>query len=217
MRLKRLRRAWSRGAGAAAAVIVDRVRDAWEDCRLGIWTAGLIPIETLVQAWEGCHDYAPTSFRAFRAFMQAVPIERGRDVFVDIGCGKGRVLVMAAQYPFRRVIGIELSPELASMAAVNVARVKRRCDDVTVWTGQASDFSFPDNASVVYFFNPFHGIELERVLDRLRQSIQAAPRLVRVVFNNPTHLLRQRHRYPWLVERARFVFEHDCVVYEAQP
>jgi SAM-dependent methyltransferase len=135
MRLKRLRRAWAKGARPAAAVIVDRARDAWHDCRLGIWTAGLIPIETLVEVWEGCHDYAPTSFRAFRAFMQSVPVEPDRDVFVDVGCGKGRVLVMAAQFPFRRVIGVEVSPTLAAAAAANVARVRRRCDDVTVWTG----------------------------------------------------------------------------------
>jgi trans-aconitate methyltransferase len=215
MRLKRLRRAWSKGAGAAAAVIVDRVRDAWEDCRLGIRTAGLIPIETLVGTWDDCHDYAPTSFRAFRAFMDVVHVESGRDVFVDVGCGKGRVLVMAAQYPFRRIIGIEMSPALAAMASANVSRVRRRCHDVAVWTGRASQFSFPDDASIVYFFNPFHGAELERVLDRLRQSVLAAPRRLQVVFNNPVHLVKELHRHPWLAERTRFAFEHDCVIFEA--
>jgi hypothetical protein len=67
---------------------------------------------------------------------------------------------------------------------------------------------------VVYFFNPFHGVELEQVLDRLRQSIEAAPRRVSIVFNNPVHLVTQLHRHHWLSERARFAFEHDCVIYE---
>jgi SAM-dependent methyltransferase len=216
MRLKRLQLAWSKGAAAAVALLIDRVRDACEDCRFGIRTAGLIPIETLVQDWHGCHDYAPTSFRAFRAFMSAVPIQPGLDVFVDIGCGKGRVLVLAAQYPFRRVIGVEIAQALATVAARHVARVRHRaCTDVTVWNGPASEFPIPGDATIVYLFNPFHGRELVHVLEKLQRSLEASPRRLHVIFNNPPHLRKELASYPWLRARRQFSFEHECVIYEA--
>ena len=216
MRLKRLRRACSKGPRAAAALLVDRIRDAYEDCVHGMWTAGLIPIETLVPDWQGLHDYAPTSFRAFRAFMSAVPIEAGRDVFVDIGCGKGRVLILAAQYPFRRIIGVEIARPLAAAAVRHVARMRRAaCGDVTVWNGRASQFPIPRDATVLYLFNPFHGRELRDVLERLRRSLEASPRRVHLIVNNPVHLWKELHAFPWLRARREFSFEHVCVIYEA--
>lgn len=216
MRLKRLRHAWSKGPRTAVAVVIDRVRDACQDCAHAMWTGGLIPIETLVPDWHGFHDYAPTSYHAFRAFMSAVPIEAGRDVFVDIGCGKGRVLILAAQYPFRRIIGVEIARPLAMAAARHVARMRRKvCADVGVWTGRASEYPIPGDASVIYLFNPFHGRELTDLLQRLRCSLEASPRRLHVIFNNPVHLWKELHAHPWLHERHQFSFEHVCVIYEA--
>jgi SAM-dependent methyltransferase len=216
MRLTRLRRAWAKGPRAAAAVLIDRVRDACEDCARGMWTGGLIPIETLVPDWHGFHDYAPTSFRAFRALMSAVPIEAGRDVFVDIGCGKGRVLILAAQYPFRRVIGVEIARPLALAAVRHVAGMRRTvCTNVTVWNGRASQFPIPGDATVLYLFNPFHGRELTEVLQRVRRSLEASPRRLHLIVNNPVHLWKELHAFPWLRPCREFSFEHVCVIYEA--
>src|SRR5579864_6881023 len=110
--MKRLYNAFRKSPWLACKVVVDRAADWVEERRLNVHTAGLIPIETLMENWEGNHDYAPTSIRAFRVFLEHVDISPANDVLVDYGSGKGRVLVLAAHYPFRRVIGVEVAPAM---------------------------------------------------------------------------------------------------------
>ena len=74
----------------------------------------------------------------------------------------------------------------------------------------------PPDASVVYLYNPFHGRVLRGVLAGLRASLDAHPRRLRLVYNNPVHFLRIASEYPWLVERRRLAFEHACIVYDAR-
>jgi cyclopropane fatty-acyl-phospholipid synthase-like methyltransferase len=57
---------------------------------------------------EGYQMCASTDYRSFRRVMRHIGV-REQDVFLDYGSGLGRVLLMAAQYPFRRVLGVELS------------------------------------------------------------------------------------------------------------
>lgn len=215
--MKRFYKALKKSPLLAAKVAVDRVADYVQERRLGIRSGGLIPIETLMEDWEGNHDYAPTSIRAFRAFIGSVEIEAGRDVFVDYGCGMGRVLALAAEYPFRRVIGVEVSQKLAAAARRNLDnyRGERRCHDIEIWCGSAEDFELPADASVLYFANPFHGRVLVEVFERVRRSLEARPRRLRVIYNNPVHFLKLEGDYPWLEAKRRFSFEHDCIIYES--
>jgi SAM-dependent methyltransferase len=201
----------------AGRVVAGRVVDFWHERRLGIRSIGLVPIETLIDDYTDCHDYFPTSFAGFRTAMSEVAVSPG-EVFIDYGSGKGRALIMAAQYPFRRIVGVEISPELNAVARSNLDRCKGRlrCRDIELWTGSAADFPVPPDASVVYLYNPFHGQVLRAVLMNLRASLDASPRRLRLVYNNPVHFLRIASEYPWLVERRRFQLEHDCIVFDAR-
>jgi SAM-dependent methyltransferase len=216
MKLKRFHKALQKSPQLAAKVLIDRVADRIQEQRLGIRSSGFIPIETLIKDWNGYHDYAPTSIHSFRAFMRAAEIVEGRDVFVDYGCGMGRTLVLASEYPFRKCIGVEISKTLAAIARENLAkhRGRRQCHDIQVWCGSAEHFELPCDASVLYFFNPFHGTPLTGVFDRIDQSLAACPRRIQIIFNNPVHFLPIAHRYSWLVAKQSFSFEHDCIVYE---
>ena len=60
-------------------------------------------------------DYSATKPRVFARFMKLVPLLPA-SVFVDFGCGKGRVMLLAARHGFKRVIGVEFSPELCQAA-----------------------------------------------------------------------------------------------------
>lgn len=216
--MKRILKAWREGGMAHAARVVGfRAADLWHERRLGIRSTGLVPIETLIDDYTDCHDYFPTTFGGFRAAMREVGVEPG-EVFVDYGSGKGRVLIMAAEYPFRRIVGVEISPELHAVARVNLARCadRLRCQDIELWTGSAADFPVPTDASVVYLYNPFHGRVLRTVLAGLRASLDAHPRRLRLVYNNPVHFLRIASEYPWLVERRRLAFEHACIIFDAR-
>lgn len=215
--MKRIYKAFRKSPVLGLKVMVDRVADWMEEHRLGIDTQGLIPIETLLENWAGNHDYAPTSMRAFRAFMVKIALRKDEDVFLDYGCGKGRAIIMAAQYPFRRVVGVEIALPLAEAARRNVRIVSKKmaCKRIEVHCGSADQMEVPPDVSVVYFYNPFHGFVLGRVLANLRASLERTPRRMRVIYNNPTHFKKISHQYPWLVARHHFSLEHECIIYES--
>ena len=86
------------------------------------------------------------------------------DTFVDFGCGKGRVVHQAARRPFRRVIGVEISPVLAEIARTNLAarRHQHRCRNVEIVVSDVMEFRVPDDLTIGYLFHPFRGETFER-------------------------------------------------------
>jgi trans-aconitate methyltransferase len=220
MRLERLGAAWRRGGiRLVSAIIWERLVDRLQDRRLGVSTAGLVPIETLIAEWQGCHDYWPTSRHMFKALIRHVPIVPGRSIFIDYGSGKGRVLLLAACLPVSKVIGVESAPALNVAARANIeqARAKLACRDIAIWEGDAACFPVPNEADILYFYNPFHGETLSAVLERIKASALAAPRPIHVVFNNTRHLRMIEAAHPWLVAILRITHEHECAVYAVQP
>jgi hypothetical protein len=161
------------------------------DRRLGVNTRGYSDLR-----------YEPTPADVFREMIVKIPFDPRDFVFVDFGSGKGKVLMLAAHYPFRRVVGVELWEDLHRIALENLASFRERADcaaDVTSLRMNAADFSLPDVPLVLYFFNPFPEAVLTRVLSNLGESLARAPRRVYVLFYAPV-----RRGAPW--DRRR-VFE----------
>jgi SAM-dependent methyltransferase/uncharacterized membrane protein YphA (DoxX/SURF4 family) len=109
------------------------------------------------------------------------------DVFVDFGCGKGRVLCEAARRPFARVVGVDISQPLVEAAQANVERSRRRfkCQNVELLTADATEWDIPDDMTVGYLYHPFAGAAFNRVIDNVVQSIVRNPRRVRLVYVGP--------------------------------
>jgi len=107
--------------------------------------------------------------------------------FIDIGSGKGRALLMAADYPFRRILGIELLPELHRAAKENVGKYKsdsQQCFVIDCLVGDGSEFAFPPEPTVLYLFNPLPESGLARMIANLEQSLREHPRAVFVLYHN---------------------------------
>jgi SAM-dependent methyltransferase len=132
--------------------------------------------------------YQPTDPAAFREMMAALPIRFDQFTFVDLGSGKGRTLLLASEYPFHRIVGVEILPELHQIAQANLARYKResqKCFALEAVCGDATDFSFPAEPLVLYLFNPLPESSLRRVMVSLERSLSAQPRPVYVLYHNP--------------------------------
>jgi hypothetical protein len=137
--------------------------------------------------------YQPTDPALFRemlgSLMQAGPnINFKEFTFIDIGSGKGRALLMAADYPFRRILGIELLPELHSVAKANISKYKsdsQQCFVIDCLLGDAREFAFPPDPTVLYLFNPLPESGLVMLISHLKQSLQEHPRRVFVLYHNP--------------------------------
>lgn len=202
---------------AFARKVFDRVDDLAHDRWHGVDTGGYASTADLgTDARESVH-YATMPWRRVRSALARVPLDERERVLLDYGCGRGRVLVAAAARPYRRVIGVELS-RLADDAHANLAAMRgRRTQDVRVERGDAGAFVVPDDVNLVYFYNPFRGTVLDRVIAQLHASLQRAPRTLYVVYFNHDHFDRQLGDASWLRRRETRMATADTsfALYEA--
>jgi SAM-dependent methyltransferase len=132
--------------------------------------------------------YQATDPALFREMMASLPIEFDPFTFVDLGSGKGRTLLMASEYPFRRIVGVELIAELHRAAEENIRvyhSATQRCTQIETLLGDAREFEFPEEPLVLYLFNPLPERALSEVLQRLEKSLARVPRPVWIVYHNP--------------------------------
>jgi hypothetical protein len=105
--------------------------------------------------------------------------------FIDLGSGKGRVLLMASAFPFKRIIGVEFMPELHRAAQKNISGLasdRQQCRPIESICMDARDFQFPDGPLVVYLFNPFSESTFALILENLRRSIEGSARPVYIAY-----------------------------------
>ena len=171
------------------------------DQKYGTDTGGYLSPEELVKGRANdAHNYgysaiAPSVFReACRRWRETLPAVSGRMEaysFVDVGAGKGRVLLLAAELPFRKIIGVEISEELAGIAQSNAARwsrVARPKAKIRIVNGDAAKFPWPRTPLLVYLYNPFACTLVAQMAERLAAAAAAAsgPGLVDLLYVNPT-------------------------------
>ncbi len=136
--------------------------------------------------------YQPTEPALFdemlQALEQALHLNFADFTFLDLGSGKGRTLLMASDYPFRRIVGVELLPSLHDIAGENLRCYKsesQKCYALEAVCADATAVPFPDVPLVVFLFNPFPEAGLRRVITNLERSLRARPRPICVLYHNP--------------------------------
>lgn len=147
--------------------------------------------------------YAAVPYRRFRQLLRMAQLAMSQDVFLDFGAGKGRILLAAANLGFRRVVGVEVSSELASIARRNV----RGRANIEIVEADAAAFPIPTDAGVFFFYNPFFGTVLDRVLENIRLSVKDQPRrvsLLCVVPTVPSRFEWQMRQCEWLRVESTF-------------
>ena len=113
-----------------------------------------------------------------------MPLAPEGTTLVDIGAGLGRVVLHAARRPYRRIVGVEISPALYEVANDNLAAYRGpiACRDMRLVRADAAAFTFPRGDLVVYLYNPFRVQILGPLLDRLCMD---AKREVCLVYHTP--------------------------------
>lgn len=160
------------------------------DRRHKIDTEAMIPVADLGFRAGTANHYEATPTRHVRKILPRLNLN-ANDVLVDFGSGKGRVLLEAARYKIAKVIGVELSPQLAALCEANIAAMRPhlKCGEARVAVCNAAEWAVPDEATVVFFFNPFPEAVFKEVVDRIRESLARRPRMIRGAFYN----LKYRH------------------------
>ena len=154
----------------------------WRDRLLGLFHSPYQPTEPAL-----FHEMLASLMRA-SATLSSARLDFCEFTFIDIGSGKGRVLLMAADYPFRRILGIELLPDLHRVAMENIGKYKsdsQQCSVIDCLLGDACEFVFPPQPTVLYLFNPLPESGLARMISNLEQSLREYPRPLFVLYHNP--------------------------------
>ena len=132
--------------------------------------------------------YQPIEPELFREILNSLEIDFSQFTFVDIGSGKGRALLMASEYPFQRVLGVELLPELNLIAQKNIGKFAGRnlqCGPIETVCGDAAEYVFPAGPLVILLNNPLPEGGLRKLVGNLEGSVREEPRAVFVIYANP--------------------------------
>jgi SAM-dependent methyltransferase len=101
--------------------------------------------------------------------------------FVDLGCGKGRALLLAEEYDFKRIVGVDFAAHFTQIASRNAAIVGSA--NITVVHGDVREFDFPAGRLVVFLYNPFSAKMTRSVMQRLISH----PDTFYIAYLNPLH------------------------------
>lgn len=175
-----------------AYAFIRETRSRAYDWRHGVDTCGFVTLDDVsVVGSSGNHGrpYAPTNPKFLLTILSGLDIDYTRFQFIDVGSGKGRALLIASEFPFRRVTGVEFVTELHKIAVENVVRFRgatQRCRDIVCLNQDAAEFEFPPEPTVVFMANPFGPGLFGPVMKRLQASLEKHPRQFVLLYEYPT-------------------------------
>ena len=154
--------------------------------------------------WRHGFRYQRSSADRFRCLVDALSIAHRDYLFVDFGSGKGLILLLAAEYPFRKIIGVEYCSSLHAAAEKNLASYRsptQKCHDLVSVCADAITFRLPEGPAVLYFACPFDAVVLDPVVANVRQALAKSTGKSYVLYYNALYAdVFQKHGF---VEIAR--------------
>ena len=132
--------------------------------------------------------YMPASYPLLEAVFNELPAS-SRHHFLDIGCGKGRAMCVAAHHGYHQVTGIDFSTEFCLKAEENLLRTRQQFPSLTfeVLVQEASRYRVPEDVNCIFFFNPFDRHIMHLVTNNILDSYRASPRVIHVIYLNPLY------------------------------
>ena len=173
------------------------------DLYLGTSTTGLqLTDSDFFHTGSDYWPYAGCQWPALRHALNKLNPTRS-DVFVDLGAGKGKALLVAARLPYSRAVGVELDAEIAACAKRNLERARRKLKAPIVDSdiGNVLEWPIPDDASTIFMYNPFFGHTFRQVLSKVFDSYDRNPRRLHIIYEHPWE-------HDWLVSTGRVVVEN---------
>jgi SAM-dependent methyltransferase len=167
------------------------------DLRNGLDTGGYISARDLVTGHAhdayvtGYSAVAPSVFRQIcRRWIDTLASRSRVEAysFVDVGAGKGRAVLLASEHPFRKIIGVELSKELAQIAGHNIEKWKKDRHTrapMRIVHQDVTEFRWPRTPLLVYLYNPFERELIEELIDQLRRAAKVGSHCIDVLYLNP--------------------------------
>lgn len=133
--------------------------------------------------------YMPVNYYVLEHLMQEIVKYGGNKTFLDIGCGKGRVMIVAADYGFEQITGIDFSKKFCEETdtTIHLYSQKNPAVHFTIINCDALGFEIPKEITTIFLFNPFDEVIMSSVVSHIIRSQQHDPRTIWVMYANPQH------------------------------
>ncbi|MDP9039664.1 MAG: hypothetical protein M3O02_10395, partial [Acidobacteriota bacterium] len=142
--------------------------------------------------WGTAPSLLQGSLARWQATLADTPYLPSDYTFLDLGCGKGRALMLASELPFARILGVELDPALVAIARRNLALWARTPHPATILQVLHADallVPLPETPLLLYLFNPFGEPIVRALADRLAALLPARRHPVDILYTRPEHIL----------------------------
>jgi SAM-dependent methyltransferase len=210
-----------KGVIGVADFAVSFVSDYLFDFRYGTTTGGWIPpfqLQINSSNIEHSVRYQATKTRPFRKLLKRLSFPKN-SVFVDVGAGTGKALLIASRYGFERLSGIEFAHDLCRIARTNVAAYRQRsgCDNVfEIIESDVVEYDIRGDENVFYLYNPFDEVVLRQFLNNIKKSVDEYPRKVWLIYHIPRHSNAVEDHGLFAKRTEYFVGGTEFVVYESE-
>lgn len=133
--------------------------------------------------------YQGTNYFLIEKAFSFLKKENANFHLVDFGCGKGRIMVVAAYYGFKKITGVDFSQSLCNEAEINIEKIKPLFPsvDFKIICDDAVNYSIKNEDTVFFFFNPFDEVVMLQVVKNILASLKKNPRKIYIVYVNPLH------------------------------
>lgn len=184
--------ATQRGLSRTLTVGLSYAEDYLFDWRHGTDTIRRVDVGTLdfeASNKAQAKTYGATKAKPFLRLMRLLDLPR-HATFVDIGSGKGRVLMLASQAGFQRIVGIDFSPQLCEIAHRNLAAFRKRTPvgaEIQILQMDATHYEFGADQQIFFMFDPFLPDIVSQVIRNLGRSIERHPRKCWLIYLAPKY------------------------------
>ena len=207
------------GVGRFVQELHYRFVNQYHERRLGVETSGMVKLSDLGIQNKEFFEYTPIGYSAIYSALERIPLPASSISFLDYGSGKGRVIVAAGTFPFKKVLGVEISEQLNRIAKANIEAMRhRRAGIIEVVQADAVQFALPDDVNLIHFFNPFSGAHLDKVIANILASHRANPRTIYIIYFNKMHFERllKDAGYHWIrpIYATHVYPSYSCGIYE---
>lgn len=170
----------------ATTLIAQEIRG---EKKYGIDTTGADELKKLTKSGvDTSHAtiYMPVSYELLEHTLSLLPL-LPRNHFLDIGCGKGRVLCVAAHCNFTKVSGIDFSKAFCEAAKSNLLKTKVKIGtfQYDVILKNIQEYNLPADVDCIFLFNPFDIILMQQLVEKIIQNLADNPRTLHIIYANP--------------------------------
>ncbi len=173
--------------GHSLAHLLTRTGDDEFDLKYGTDTSEVLSMRYDEQPKPGqIVRSIPTHPKVLRYILRNLGINHRDFIFIDFGCGKGRALLCASDFPFTRIIGVEWSKDLSAIAKRNLeiySSYKQKCTELGVHCMNVLDYKFPPSNTLLYMYSPFGPKITTQVFENIQRSVLAIPRRFLIVYS----------------------------------